>query len=826
MPGPNGPHRDCINHILDVVVDQFDELYDPGVYISRTARHPHGRRVEAVLKISSNDLPAARQLSGQASHAHTHGCHVCDTPIQDLDNLDMATWHVRNWEEEKQWGLAWKNATSIMEQEEIYELHGLRYSPLQRLPTFDVIMCTVLDTMHMFAEGLIPTHVRKVYGMDRDTMDGAGLATFSGRRSSEEDFSAGFYVLQWGNDSLLTGLKLNVLKDICQDLNLQYGGRNSRKRMVKHLKEYRTRHGWFDGDGRRLRPLPSGLSTDFLDANRRTARGNIPRVLREHILADEGLAEHIFKTRGVHFISRRMSHEALVLMAERMLPSPARGRPQYREMPEKDLRSMVHEKRIAAGYLTSEGKIARNAVQAKRARVKGKSMAKIPAKRRDVKRDSSTAHPPPLAPFQPGLQGSPILGKERLAEIDHDAETLILPSSMQAAPKSAGERKGGKFKAASWLTYALVNLPITLIRLWGSAPSDSRERAMLDNYMHLVKAIRLASLPYMTPEVIESYTSEMHRYLTTLLELFPGTTITIYQHLSLHLPLLLAEHGPTHAWRCWVVERMNHVLQTLNTNNKFGQLETTLFYQFNRDQALRATVRSHMRELRPEMRDIVLSFIESHRNRVNDMDDDVLSRAAAICHDYDYGLLDEVVTWAERDTRPLDPSTYRMLLDWLNRRFSGVARVTVQNRVYHRDKIIRLNETFASTSKTTVDHIVVFEDRRRPPRPESSPARLGLLPHWNVGEIQALFSCAFDVEGEQTAKTFAVLTPYRHLDKNDTAYNNYARYGAAGGDLYYDAVEAPQLLSMDAILGHATRAVVTISGIGDVVHCIPFSQNI
>ncbi|KAL1750194.1 hypothetical protein FB107DRAFT_187608, partial [Schizophyllum commune] len=360
------PHRDCINNILDVVVDQFDELYDPGVYISRTARHSHGRRVEAVLKISANDLPAARQLSGQASHAHTHGCNVCDTPVQDLDNLNMATWHIRNWEEEKQWGLAWKNATSIMEQEEIYELHGLRYSPLQRLPTFDVIMCTVLDTMHMFAEGLIPTHLRKVYGMDRNTVDGAGLATFSGRRSSEEDFSAGFYVLQWGNDSLLTGLK------------------------------------------------------------------------------------------------------------------------------------------------------------------------------------------------------------ERLAEIDHDAETLILPSSMQAAPKSAGERKGGKFKAASWLTYALVNLPITLIRLWGGAPPDSRERAMLDNYMHLVKAIRLASLPYMTSEVIESYTSEMHRYLTTLLELFPGTTITIYQHLSLHLPLLLAEHGPTHAWRCWVVERMNHVLQTLNTNNKFG----------------------------------------------------------------------------------------------------------------------------------------------------------------------------------------------------------------------------------------------------------------
>ncbi|KAI5823451.1 hypothetical protein K523DRAFT_255161, partial [Schizophyllum commune Tattone D] len=159
---------------------------------------------------------------------------------------------------------------------------------------------------------------------------------------------------------------------------------------------------------------------------------------------------------------------------------------------------------------------------------------------------------------------------ERMAEVYHDMSNLLLPSSMQAAPKTVGTRKGGKLKAASWETLVLVHLPVTLIRLWGSASSGSRERQILDNFMHLVKAVRLALLPCMTHDIVSSYLSEMLLYLRTLLQLFPGTSITIYQHLALHLPILLAEHGPTQAWRCWVVERMNYVLQTLKTNNKFG----------------------------------------------------------------------------------------------------------------------------------------------------------------------------------------------------------------------------------------------------------------
>ncbi|KAI5824426.1 hypothetical protein K523DRAFT_253167 [Schizophyllum commune Tattone D] len=238
IPGPIGPHRECVNNILEKIVDQFEELYDPGIYLARTARRPHGRHVEGALQISANDLPAARQLSGYASHAHTHCCHICRISIQDLDNLDMSTWPARDWEEDRCMGLSWKNAETIQEREELYERNGVRYSPFQRIKYLDTMMCTVLDAMHMFTEGLFPTHIRKVFGMDLQLKDGFGTAVFQGHRSSDSDVAMGMRLLRWGSDSELSSVKANLLKDICQEVGLQYGGHRSRKRMVKHLKEY------------------------------------------------------------------------------------------------------------------------------------------------------------------------------------------------------------------------------------------------------------------------------------------------------------------------------------------------------------------------------------------------------------------------------------------------------------------------------------------------------------------------------------------------------------------------------------------------------------
>lgn len=93
---------------------------------------------------------------------------------------------------------------------------------------------------------------------------------------------------------------------------------------------------------------------------------------------------------------------------------------------------------------------------------------------------------------------------------------------------------------------------------------------MLENFMHLIDAVNLATAKTITAESIALYETAMQTYLRGLLKLYPATTITPYQHMSLHFGTLLRRWGPCHAWRCFAFERYNGMLQQLNTSNKFG----------------------------------------------------------------------------------------------------------------------------------------------------------------------------------------------------------------------------------------------------------------
>jgi hypothetical protein len=146
-----------------------------------------------------------------------------------------------------------------------------------------------------------------------------------------------------------------------------------------------------------------------------------------------------------------------------------------------------------------------------------------------------------------------------------------LPYWLSAAPPQVGSSRVGKLSADQWRSFCCVHLVITLIRLWGSEPQDSRFHQMLCNYLDLVAAVKLATMRTMCEERISQYEFYMKRYLRNLLALYPDIGLSPSQHLSLHYPDLLRGFGPTHAWRCWIFERMNYKLQEIPTNLKFGE---------------------------------------------------------------------------------------------------------------------------------------------------------------------------------------------------------------------------------------------------------------
>ena len=164
-----------------------------------------------------------------------------------------------------------------------------------------------------------------------------------------------------------------------------------------------------------------------------------------------------------------------------------------------------------------------------------------------------------------------MLGRETLREIRADMAHMQLPSWVAPAPRNPGEAKRGKFTADQWRSFCTINLVFTLTRLWGSYPDGSRHRLMLDNFIHLVTAVKLASMRCMSSDRIASYTFHMHQYLSGLPGLYPAASITPNHHLTLHFQTFLERFGPVHAWRCFPFERYNLLLQKTPTNQKIGK---------------------------------------------------------------------------------------------------------------------------------------------------------------------------------------------------------------------------------------------------------------
>ena len=164
-----------------------------------------------------------------------------------------------------------------------------------------------------------------------------------------------------------------------------------------------------------------------------------------------------------------------------------------------------------------------------------------------------------------------VLGRQMLGELWSDMGKTYLPLSVTPLPKNVGSAQAGSLGADEWQILCLIHLTITLTRLWGD-DVHSREFRMLENFMDLVAAVKLAFMRTTCAHRIRSYEFHMQRYLSQLLVLYPGASITPNHHLSLHLPEILKRFGPSHVFRAFVFERGNLVLQQTPTNNKMGQL--------------------------------------------------------------------------------------------------------------------------------------------------------------------------------------------------------------------------------------------------------------
>lgn len=162
-----------------------------------------------------------------------------------------------------------------------------------------------------------------------------------------------------------------------------------------------------------------------------------------------------------------------------------------------------------------------------------------------------------------------ILDSQRLREIRDDIDNTILPSWLPTPPRLAGSTKHGHLSADQWRSLCGVHFPLTLIRLWGGRPKESKEFKILENFIHLVCAVNLGTRRSSNPERRASMQRHLVLYLKGLESLYPNARIKPNHHLALHVVEFLKSFGPPHSWWAYPFERLNGLLQRIHTNHKF-----------------------------------------------------------------------------------------------------------------------------------------------------------------------------------------------------------------------------------------------------------------
>lgn len=155
-----------------------------------------------------------------------------------------------------------------------------------------------------------------------------------------------------------------------------------------------------------------------------------------------------------------------------------------------------------------------------------------------------------------------------MKEIWADMEQTQLPSWIGYAPRNWGTQERGKLSANQYRIICSIHLPITLIRLWDK--EVGRKKDMLENFMHLVAAVRIANMRVSSQNHIQAYNHHIFRYVEGIKMLFPTHKLRPNAHGALHIGDIMELFGPIHAHNTSFYERYINFLHRVNTNGKMG----------------------------------------------------------------------------------------------------------------------------------------------------------------------------------------------------------------------------------------------------------------
>lgn len=176
IPGPHKPSNDQINHYIQLIVNDFQELFHPGIFFSRTHDSRKGRRCRGMLIPVVCDLLGAHQAVGYPGAPTAHYfCTCCELDIDDINIIDTMEWPKKDIQHIRRFAQLYRDAQTEADQKSIFNGCGWRWSPLFELEYWNPSIFTVVDSMHAIDLHLFKNQVHGLFQIDPSHRRGEAL---------------------------------------------------------------------------------------------------------------------------------------------------------------------------------------------------------------------------------------------------------------------------------------------------------------------------------------------------------------------------------------------------------------------------------------------------------------------------------------------------------------------------------------------------------------------------------------------------------------------------------------------------------------------------
>ncbi|KAI1795827.1 hypothetical protein LXA43DRAFT_880746 [Ganoderma leucocontextum] len=398
-----------------------------------------------------------------------------------------------------------------------------------------------------------------------------------------------------------------------------------------------------------------------------------------------------------------------------------------------------------------------------------------------------------------------VLSYDVLQSIRADLRSTYLPSWLERPPSNFGSPSHGKLKADQWRTICTVNMVITLIRLWDSPEASPHDKLLLENFLHLVAAVDIASRRSMSRDRAAAYDKHMFHYLCGLQDIFDHDFVPNH-HLSLHLYECLVLFGPVHGWWAFPFERYNGLMHRVNINHKPAEMPLTFMRYFYIGANLRQLMAGLDLPNDPEYADMMNSFGRAFSvasrgadafNPVSSLSGPHRNGGQAISKIREVELPKAVY---DAILRLVNESGDEIFASEYTTSFGQTDRLVLSPTAQEVSRTNQGKVSFSTRSKGVRDSFVIFKGQGGDSR---------------AGQISRIFLHTRTFRGELVVEPFILVDVYEPLSGDDEIHDPYRRWPDIHTSLYYNAFQSEQqVIGLEDIVSHFAAFAYTPNALG------------